>query len=100
MTAVFQEGELADHQELVGALLELARAYLLFLPTALLGSAALPALLHWAIAAVQLREPEPVAHAAAFLSSVVAPPTKLASLSLWQVRKGARAWLHAVSGRS
>jgi len=86
---VCQEGELAHYQELVGALLELARSYLLFLPAVLLTSAALPALLHWAIAAVQLKESEPVSHAAAFLSAVMAPPPALTASTLWQVCPGA-----------
>ena len=76
---------MANHQELVGALLELARMYLLFLPAVFLPSNTLPPLLHWATAAVQLRESEPVSHAAAFLSVVITPPSSLTASALWQV---------------
>ncbi len=81
-----QEGALSEHQEVVAALTELARHYVLFAPGTLVQSPALPALVHWAVTAVQLREPEPVSPAASFLTSLVAPPAHIASLQLWQAR--------------
>jgi hypothetical protein len=78
---------LSENHEMVAALAELARHYVLFAPGIVVQSSALPALVHWAVAAVQLREPEPVAPAAAFLSSLIAPPTQIASSQLWQARR-------------
>ena len=77
---------LSEHQEVVAALTELARHYVLFAPGTLVQSPALPALVHWAVTAVQLREPEPVSPAAAFLTSLIAPPSHIASSQLWQAR--------------
>ena len=78
---------LSENYEVVAALAELARHYVLFAPGILVQSSALPALVHWAVAAVQLREPEPVSPAAAFLSSLIAPPTQIATSQLWQARR-------------
>ena len=78
---------------MVAALTELARHYVLFAPGTLVQSPALPALVHWAVTAVQLREPEPVSPAAAFLTSLVAPPAQIASSQLWQARPH---WLTSV----
>lgn len=81
-----QDGALAENQEVVAALADLARNYVLFAPGTLAQSPALPALVHWAVAAVQLREPEPVSPAAAFLTSLIAPSPQTASSQLWQAR--------------
>lgn len=74
---------MAQHQDLVAAVLDLGRAYMLFSPAVLLGAPTLAQLLHWAIAGVQLREVEPTAAAAAFLSILVAPPSGLVGGPVW-----------------